>query len=517
MDDKKIKQQVIKLRKEDILERFDSHLGVSFPHRFEKPHIIKEIKSADKVLDIGCGIGQTTLEFAEFIGSKGSITGIDFSPKRIEEARRLASATPYKEKVHFLVEDAESLNLPDGSYTLIVSQGVLLHLTQKEAAVREMFRVLKPQGRVIISMVALEDGASLDWEKDMTGVPMEWLSISDYEKMFIRNGFKIDSRIDLSKEMRNVLAKASGRYAEAFSRVPKNWCYPLWKLIKYDIKQINKPGDEIREKVRENYGKIAQGGLSCGCSSSSNISPAVKDYTKKIGYKEEELSSVPKGANLGLGCGNPVALASLKEGDVILDLGSGAGFDAFLAAQRVGKSGRVIGVDMTPQMIKKAKENAKKAKYSNVEFRLGEIENLPVAGNSIDVIISNCVINLSPDKERVFKEAYRVLKTGGRLMVSDIVLEKPLPSEVREDIEAYVGCIAGASLEKDYLDFIKDAGFEEVKIVGSTSWTMDDNEIKDKIKQSKIGQSLLDKLGGNDKKLADIRVSIKSIKVSAVK
>lgn len=283
------------------------------------------------------------------------------------------------------------------------------------------------------------------------------------------------------------------------------------------MKQINKSVDEIREKVRENYGKIAQEGLGSGCSSSSHTSPTVKNYTKKIGYKEEELSSVPQGANLGLGCGNPVALASLKGGDVVLDLGSGAGFDAFLAAQKIGRSGKVIGVDMTPEMIRKAKENAKKGNYSNVEFRLGKIENLPVADNSIDVIISNCVINLSPDKNRVFQEAYRVLKAGGRLIVSDIVLEKPLPSEVREDIEAYVGCIAGASLQQDYLDFIKKAGFREVKIVGSSSWTMDDNDIKDKIKQSKIGQSLMDKFNGDSQKIADIRSSIKSVKVSAVK
>jgi arsenite methyltransferase len=172
---------------------------------------------------------------------------------------------------------------------------------------------------------------------------------------------------------------------------------------------------------------------------------------------------VPEGANLGLGCGNPVALASLKKGEVVLDLGAGAGLDCFLAANKVGKTGKVIGVDMTPEMIDAARGNAQKNNYKNVEFRLGEIENLPVADNFVDVIISNCVINLSPDKPRVFQEAYRALKPGGRLMVSDMVLLKELPKAIKDSVEAYVGCIAGASMKDDYLKLIKDAGFKSVK------------------------------------------------------
>jgi len=168
-----------------------------------------------------------------------------------------------------------------------------------------------------------------------------------------------------------------------------------------------------------------------------------------------------------LGCGNPVALASLKKGEVVLDLGSGAGFDAFLAANQVGETGRVIGVDMTPEMLEAARGNAEKGGYKNVEFRLGEIENLPVDDSSIDVIISNCVINLSPDKAAVFKEAYRVLKPGGKLMVSDIVLLGELPESVRNSPEAYVSCIAGASMKSDYMKMIKNAGFKNVKAVNS--------------------------------------------------
>jgi arsenite methyltransferase len=232
---------------------------------------------------------------------------------------------------------------------------------------------------------------------------------------------------------------------------------------------------DIKKNVRETYGKIArEGGSCCGSSSSCCSDTALEESASKLaGYTEEELRAIPEGADLGLGCGNPVALASLKEGEVVLDLGSGAGIDCFLAASRVGKSGRVIGVDMTPDMLDRARQNAAKGKYGNVEFRLGEIENLPVADNSVDVVISNCVINLCQDKNRVFREIYRVLKTGGRLMVSDIVLDKELPETLKNSVEAYAGCIAGASLKSDYLEAIKSAGFQSVKVVGETTTNID--------------------------------------------
>ncbi|MBN1456050.1 MAG: arsenite methyltransferase [Methanomicrobia archaeon] len=229
--------------------------------------------------------------------------------------------------------------------------------------------------------------------------------------------------------------------------------------------------DELRKTVREGYAKIVKKERSCcapvsSCCGSTDWS---EEISKKIGYTDEELKSVPEGANLGLGCGNPIALASLREGEIVMDLGSGAGFDAFLAAARVGNTGKVIGVDMTPEMIERARLNAEKGKYENVEFRLGEIENLPVEDNSIDVVISNCVINLSPDKERVFKEAYRVLKPGGRLMVSDIVLLKELPEPIKNSIDAYIGCISGAMMKDEYLKTIQDAGFENITIVAESS------------------------------------------------
>jgi ubiquinone/menaquinone biosynthesis C-methylase UbiE len=184
-----------------------------------------------------------------------------------------------------------------------------------------------------------------------------------------------------------------------------------------------------------------------------------------IGYGEGQLGAIPEGANLGLGCGNPTALASLKEGEAVLDLGSGGGIDCFLASNAVGPEGRVIGVDMTPEMISRARENARRGSYGNVDFRLGEIENLPVGDNSVDAVISNCVINLSPDKGRVFAEAYRALKPGGRVMVSDIVLTRELPEEIMNSVAAYAGCVAGASKKAEYLAKVKAAGFEDVEIV----------------------------------------------------
>ncbi len=229
--------------------------------------------------------------------------------------------------------------------------------------------------------------------------------------------------------------------------------------------------EKIKKVVRKSYAKIAKQESSCCAPADSCCAGAdlAEDISKKIGYSEEEIKAVPEGANLGLGCGNPVAIASLKEGETVLDLGSGAGFDCFLAADKVGKKGRVIGIDMTPEMIDKARENVQKGKYENVEFRLGEIENLPVADSSVDIIISNCVINLAPDKKKVFMEAFRVLRPGGRMMISDIVLLKELPDRIKSSVEAYVGCVAGAVMKDKYLEAIKEAGFKEVSIIDETS------------------------------------------------
>ncbi len=233
--------------------------------------------------------------------------------------------------------------------------------------------------------------------------------------------------------------------------------------------------ENLRKSVRERYGKIARQGTSCCGPAASCCAPAgtADRIGRAAGYTEADLKSVPDGANLGLGCGNPVALASLREGETVLDLGSGAGFDCFLAAKRVGGGGRVIGVDMTPEMLERARANAREGGYGNVEFRLGEIENLPVADGSVDVVISNCVINLSPDKERVFREAFRVLKPGGRLMVADMVLLRELPDAIKKSMEAYTACIAGAETRERYLSLISGAGFDDVTVVGEARYPIE--------------------------------------------
>lgn len=230
----------------------------------------------------------------------------------------------------------------------------------------------------------------------------------------------------------------------------------------------------IKKIVRESYGKIARQSSSC-CGPEANCcvgTDIVANISKSIGYTEKEIIQVPKGSNLGLGCGNPVALASIKEGETVLDLGSGAGFDCFLAAKKVGSRGKVIGVDMTPEMIEKARENASKDSYKNIEFRLGEIDNLPVADNIVDMAISNCVINLAPNKKIVFEETYRVLKPGGRMIISDIVLnsELNLPDAVVGILESYGSCITGAIKKDDYIDLIRDAGFVNTKIIDESTF-----------------------------------------------
>jgi SAM-dependent methyltransferase len=226
-----------------------------------------------------------------------------------------------------------------------------------------------------------------------------------------------------------------------------------------------KNAEGVRDMVREGYAGIARNTGQC-CGAATTNADAI---ARRIGYSDEDVRAVPAGANLGLGCGNPLALAKVEPGEIVLDLGSGAGFDALLAARVVGPTGRVVGVDMTPEMLAHAQANAETAGVENVEFRQGCIEALPVDDATMDVVISNCVINLSPEKARVFAEAYRVLRPGGRLAVSDLVLKAPLPTELRS-IEAYIGCIAGAMRQDDYLAAIRHAGFERVEVVAEGSF-----------------------------------------------
>ena len=237
------------------------------------------------------------------------------------------------------------------------------------------------------------------------------------------------------------------------------------------VAEQHKQSDNIRNEVRKSYAKVAEASNnneSCGIESSCcGVSDDIDINTLnslRLGYSNDDLENVPDGADMGLGCGNPRAIAGLSAGETVVDLGSGGGFDVFLAAREVGENGKVIGIDMTPTMISKARNNAEKANFENVEFRLGEIEFLPIADNTVDVIISNCVINLSPNKVQVFSDAYRILKSGGRLAISDVVASCEMPEEMKNDPALYAGCMAGASLIHELESYMQDAGFKEIKI-----------------------------------------------------
>lgn len=263
--------------------------------------------------------------------------------------------------------------------------------------------------------------------------------------------------------------------------------------------------ESVHEVVRDAYGRIAeaQGTAPSCCGSQAAVAEA-------IGYSKDDLAAVPEGANLGVGCGNPIEFAAPKPGEVVLDLGSGGGFDSFLAARAVGPEGRVIGVDMTDEMLELATENARKTGLDNVEFRKGVIEHLPVEDESVDIVISNCVINLATDKEQVFREVRRVLRPGGRMVISDLVLEKPLSPAVAKSAEAYIGCVAGAMLRPDYIAAIERAGLHDVEVVESRSY----GDILVGMQMPELREAA-ELAGITDEEIQDAAGSITSVKVAA--
>ncbi len=271
---------------------------------------------------------------------------------------------------------------------------------------------------------------------------------------------------------------------------------------------------DIKDSVIDGYGKIARhsdGGILSKLFACCNREETIKEVSNKIGYSETDLQAVPDGANLGIGCGNPLALSKIKEGDTVLDLGSGAGFDCFLAAPLVGETGKVIGVDITEDMIKKARNNAKKSPYNNIKFIKGDIEDLPIDDETVDLIISNCVLNLSTQKQMVFKEANRVLKPKGSLTISDIVLLKDLPDFIKDSIEGHIACIAGAEKIENYFHYAEQAGFKEVRIDTKTKFPLE------LIMTDPIVQKMVKDFEMTEAQIIDISNSITSITLSAKK
>ncbi len=423
--------------------------------------------------DIGAGTGFLAAGLALLVAR---VSVVDGSPAMLEVAKKNLSAFS---NVDFHEADGASLPFADGSLDAVFANMYLHHTVDPLAAVREMLRVLRPGGRLVIT--------------DMDAHPYAWLKeeMADvwqgFEKQQVRAWFKEAGLV-------NIVVDSTGQSCCAECASPT--------LVDEQQREANisvfvAAGTRrmhMRDAVQQNYAAVAQSGGSCGCSGSASDSeggccggssgessccggssavdaaPKTDEVTFDSGYSPIELSAAPKeAADFSLGCGNPLAMAGLKPGEVVLDIGSGGGLDAFLAAGKVGPTGRVIGVDMTLTMLERARASAERSNITNVEFRQGYAEEMPVADGEVDVIISNCVINLTEDKGRVFEEAFRVLKPGGRLEVSDIVSSGPVPAELRESASGWAVCVTGALPEAEYLDLIAQAGFENINTRRSTS------------------------------------------------
>jgi arsenite methyltransferase len=419
------------------------------------------------VADIGAGTGFLAAGLAPLVKR---VFVVDGSASMLEVAKKNLSQF---DNVEYHEADGASLPFPDDSLEAAFANMYLHHTSNPLAAIREMVRVLRPGGRLVIT--------------DMETHPFTWLKD---EMADVWQGFDRDQMHAWFQEVGlvNVIVDGTGQSCCASSSSPT---LTDGKGNEARISVFVATGTRrmpMREAVEQNYAAVATSGSSCGCSpaaassegsccSSSASSgssccggPASEAISWDTGYTPIELSAVPQeAAEISLGCGNPIALANLKPGEVVLDIGSGGGLDAFLAADKVGPTGRVIGVDMTPAMLERARASAERNHVTNIEFRQGYAEELPVADGEVDVIISNCVINLTEDKGHVFREAFRVLKPGGRLEVSDMVLSGPVPLELRESAAGWSECVTGALPEREYLDLIAQAGFEHVTTRRSAS------------------------------------------------
>jgi arsenite methyltransferase len=418
------------------------------------------------VADVGSGTGFVAAGLAPLVSH---VHVVDGSAAMLEVARR--NLVPFS-NTEYHHADGASLPLPDGSVDAVFANMVLHHCPDPLAAIREMVRVLRPGGRLVITDL---DTHSYDWFK--TDMADEWLG---FERGLVRGWLRQANLV-------NVLVDCTGQDCCTELAAPEitdgqTRAARVSVFVATGTKRIT-----MRDAVRDTYAAAATAGGGCASTPSaesaccgetttdsaccgSNIELADQDVHFATGYAADDLASVPQEVGaISLGCGNPVALAGLRPGETVLDIGSGGGLDSFLAAQRVGATGRVIGVDMTPAMLQRATRSAAQAGLENVEFRRGHAERLPVEDGTVDVILSNCVINLCEDKGLVFEEAYRALKPGGRLEVSDVVTGGPLPLAARHDAGAWAGCVSGALPEREYLDLVAGAGFADVTTRRSAS------------------------------------------------
>lgn len=410
------------------------------------------------VADVGGGTGFLTEALAALVRR---VYLVDASEEMLEVARKNLS---HLSNVEFHHSDGLSLPFPDESLDAVFANMYLHHTPDPQAAIREMVRVLRPGGRLVIT--------------DMDEHPYAWLKeeMADvwqgFDRQSVRNWFREAGLV-------NIIVDCTGQSCCARSASPAISDPAGREAVISVFVATGTRRLPMRAAVQENYAALAASPASCHCTPSpesasccstapeGNIpcccAPGENEVNFAAGYSPNELTGAPaEAAEFSLGCGNPFAFASLKPGEVVLDIGSGGGLDAFLAAQKVGSAGRVIGVDMTPAMLERARATAARNGLTNVEFRQGEAEALPVADQSVDVILSNCVINLTEDKGQVFREAFRVLKPGGRLEVSDVVASGPLPFELQIDSAGWAGCITGALPEKEYIDLMAQVGFTDI-------------------------------------------------------
>jgi len=421
------------------------------------------------VADVGTGTGFMAAGLAPLVRQ---VHVIDGSTSMLDVARQ--NLSQYN-NIEYHAADGGSIPLADESIDVAFANMYLHHCPDPDAAIGEMVRILKPGGRLMITDM---DAHHYTWFKEE--MADEWLG---FERSQVRLWLKAAGLV-------NVIVDCTGESCCAESHNPET-VNPGDRQAKISVfLATGTRRIAMREKVQEAYSAAAQRGCSCGSANEQDIQAPIaqdsccskvptQDEIYTTFYPAEDLATVPSEAGeFSLGCGNPIALANLRPGEVVVDIGSGGGLDSFLAAQRVGASGRVIGVDMTDAMLERATRAAQKAGYSNVEFRKGQAESLPVQDGTVDVIISNCVINLTEDKGLVFQEAFRVLKPGGRLEVSDTVTSGPLTQQSRHNIEEWSDCVSGSLPEREYLDLIEQAGFTQVKSRRSVSGgTLDDTDV----------------------------------------